>query len=994
MICLGLVILLMTLVTIVIALQTGTRAAQETAANLFDRSAALFQEKLDNLYGELMDVAELGAAMPAGSANLSGDGLRHPDRPFLAAMLNSHPSLYSVYLGYANGDFLQLINPEAAPDARAMLKAPAGTSYVLRAISGQANARRQTWTFVDHGFKKLGSRVEAKPDYDPRKVQWYSGAMNSQESYLGPPYVFSSLQEPGITASRRLPGTGTVFGADLTLSPLQEFIAAQRVSEHGLLLIYDTEGRLIAASQTAASVLGEATPLMELPGARARAVLAAARVARSYLPGDLGSLFLNANTWKLNGSGSMVILMGAPMEDFYGPYWTMRTSFLVMSLIALGLILPLTLLLSRRLSGMLATMAADAEKISQFDFSPTIHTRSVIREFNQLSGSVSVMKDTIESTMGKLKTLVDLGIKMSSLRDINELCEEILRGAMGLTRAQAGSLYLRGSGDNQDKLEFRIILNTKLVGFDQGGTTGKPITLKPVALFDENGKPHERYAVADAFHKDKTINIPDAANYTEHDLTGPKEFDRLTGFHTISILTVPLKPLGREVMGALQLMNACDAGGAVIPFNKGIEDLVRALSAQAATALSNQALLDEQKRLIEELRQLFESMINVIVKAIDAKSPYTGGHNTRVPIFANMLAEAVSQTRDGPLAGSLQREQNFKQQFKIAAMLHDCGKITTPEYVVDKATKLETIYNRIHEIRTRFEVLRRDAVIEHHERILKGGKKATSAADAWLAEQEARLQADFAFLAECNMGSEFMAPDKIERLQRIATLEWVRYFDDSLGLSWEELQRFPVGERQATPAREKLLADKSRHRIPREPEALKRYEHFKFQVNIPELKYNQGEIYNLGIQRGTLTPEERFKINEHIMQTIVMLTNLCENTEGLTNVVDWAGQHHETLKGTGYPYRRKAEDLSIPARIMSIADIFEALTAQDRPYKKAKPLSEAVRILFNFKKDGHIDPDLFDLFLSSGVFLEYGKRYLSPEQLDEVDISAYVGKMS
>jgi len=330
-------------------------------------------------------------------------------------------------------------------------------------------------------------------------------------------------------------------------------------------------------------------------------------------------------------------------------------------------------------------------------------------------------------------------------------------------------------------------------------------------------------------------------------------------------------------------------------------------------------------------------------------------------------------------------------KFRIGAWLHDCGKVTTPEYVVDKATKLETIFNRIHEIRTRFEVLLRDAQIERLLAIHEQGEDPAQA-DARYQARHAELLSDFAFLAECNLGGEFMAPDKVARIQHMANQTWLRHFDDRLGLSHEELKRYADEPVLPLPAREFLLADKPHHLFERPPtEALDA--RYGFKLKVPENLYNHGEVYNLCIGRGTLTEEERFKINEHIIQTIVMLERM-PLPPNLKRVPEYAGTHHETLVGTGYPRRLTQGELSVPSRIMAIADIFEALTASDRPYKKAKTLSESVKILYMFKKDRHIDPVLFDLFLTSGVYKVYADRFLQPEQVDEVDITPYLGPLA
>lgn len=313
-----------------------------------------------------------------------------------------------------------------------------------------------------------------------------------------------------------------------------------------------------------------------------------------------------------------------------------------------------------------------------------------------------------------------------------------------------------------------------------------------------------------------------------------------------------------------------------------------------------------------------------------------------------------------------------------------------PEYVVDKATKLETIYNRIHEIRTRFEVLHRDATINYYEQLLHYPQNKTQLEDE-LKQKHEKLTSDFEFIANCNIGGEFMEDSSIDRLKEIGKIKWQRNFDNRLGLAHEELKRIENKE-SFSPVVENLLQDKTEQIIHRTRKIdLEEYSKFSFKMDIPEYERNLGELYNLSVRKGTLTQEERFKINEHIIMTIKMLENI-PFTNDLKNVPEYAGSHHETMIGTGYPRKLVKEQLSIPARIMAIADIFEALTAADRPYKKAKTLSESIKIMSFMKKDKHIDEDLFDIFLTSGVYKEYANKFLMEEQIDEVDISQYLEK--
>ncbi|ACM93701.1 methyl-accepting chemotaxis protein [Nautilia profundicola AmH] len=398
-----------------------------------------------------------------------------------------------------------------------------------------------------------------------------------------------------------------------------------------------------------------------------------------------------------------------------------------------------------------------------------------------------------------------------------------------------------------------------------------------------------------------------------------------------------------------------------------------------------QKRLEEVEKLQKAQKKLIDSFIKIIAEAIDTKSSYTGKHCERVPEIAIELAKAASQSEKFEF--EIKNEQQ-ETEISIAAWLHDCGKIVTPEYVVDKAVKLETIYNRIHEIRTRFEVINRDLIIEALKRKMNGEDEKK--VDEWLKKEQKQLQDDFDFIAKLNVGSESIEESTLERLQNIANREWLRYFDDTKGLSKGEIERIPEEDfNQKLPVREKLISDKQRHKIKRPAEEIEEYKKYGFKVEIPENLYNYGEVYNLSIKKGTLTKEEFFKIQEHAMMTIKMLEQL-PFPDYLKNVPIYAGAHHEKLNGKGYPRKLTEKDLPIPARIMAIADIFEALTASDRPYKHPKKLSEAIDILADMVKKGELDKDLFLLFLTSGIYLEYAKKYLKPEQIDDVDVNAYV----
>jgi HD-GYP domain-containing protein (c-di-GMP phosphodiesterase class II) len=515
----------------------------------------------------------------------------------------------------------------------------------------------------------------------------------------------------------------------------------------------------------------------------------------------------------------------------------------------------------------------------------------------------------------RLDQLNAIGASLSAERDIDRLLEAILTAAKTITRADGGTLY-RVAEDKT--LRFEIVRTTSLKYY-LGGTTGNPVPFYPIQLY-KDGRPNNSMVAAYAALTGKTVNIADAYTAEGFDFSGTRAFDSKTGYRSKSFLTVPMKNHEGEAIGVLQLLNAQDPDtGEVIAFSSSDQRLAESLASQAAVALTN-------RLLINQLESLFESFINLINSAIDEKSPYTGGHCQRVPVLTMLLAEAVNETSHGPLSDFHMSDKD-RYELKIAGLLHDCGKVTTPVHVVDKATKLEAIFDRIHLVDTRLEVLKRDIEIQWLRREIDETAKRARLREL----DEART-----FLHACNIGGERMRDEDVERVKRVARLRW----------------RDVTGHET-----DFLTAD---------------------------------EVKNLTIRAGTLTEDERKIINHHIVATIKMLEAL-PWPKHLTNVPEYAGGHHERMDGKGYPKGLKREQMSVQARCMGIADIFEALTAKDRPYKKGKTLSESLEILGRMKENHHVDPDLFDIFVRRKVYRRYAEMFLDREQIDEVDESKIPG---
>ncbi len=548
--------------------------------------------------------------------------------------------------------------------------------------------------------------------------------------------------------------------------------------------------------------------------------------------------------------------------------------------------------------------------------------------------------DQIDDLFRRLNQLNDIGAALSGERDIDSLLERILVAAKDITRADGGTLYVMN--EERSALRFAILQSASL-DVAMGGTSGNPVTLPDLQLMTPEGQPNQSLVAAWAAINRRTVNIADAYTEQGFDFSGTRRFDERTGYRSQSFLTVPMTGHDGEVIGVLQLINATDPKTkATVGFSKADERLAESLASQAAVALTNRKLLLQQE-------ELFESFIDLINLAIDDKSQYTGGHCRRVPALTMMLAEAVDATREGPLADFAMTDKD-RYELKIAGLLHDCGKITTPVHVVDKATKLQTIFDRMALIDTRFEVLKRDAQIRALQRLmaLQAPSDATAAADRsmasaadqaehihqQLAAELAELDGQRDFLRHANIGSEAMSPADQQRVKDIArSRQWTA----------------PDG----------TLAD----------------------------VLNTDEVENLSIRAGTLTAAERQIINHHIVATIRMLEALPWPSH-LSRVPEYAGGHHERMDGKGYPRGLKREQMSLQARMMGVADIFEALTARDRPYKPGMKLSQAMSIMAGFSRGGHIDPDLFTVFVRSRVYLEYAQAHLEAAQIDGVDDDA------
>ena len=515
-----------------------------------------------------------------------------------------------------------------------------------------------------------------------------------------------------------------------------------------------------------------------------------------------------------------------------------------------------------------------------------------------------------DAEMKQIKRLIRIGTALSAEPNIDRLFEMIVEEARKITNADGGTLYIM-SDDNRE-LQFAIV-QTETLKVRMGGT-GEKISWKPVRLYNSDDTPNHGNVSAYVALTGNIVNMSDVYHSEGFDFKGTRSFDAHTGYRSKSMLVVPMKDHRNDIIGVLQLLNARDdVNQDVVPFSNESQEMTESLASLAAVALSN-------NRLIRELETLMDSFIRAIATAIDEKSPYTGGHIRRVAELTMDIARKINETVEGSYAAVHFSDDELKE-LQIAAWLHDVGKITTPEYVIDKATKLETVYDGIELLRLRF------ALVDMQEKIRILQHQMNPVSDS--GEKDAdriQLAEEFRFLSETNLGSERMSDEMVDHVRAIAARTW------------------DVNGKQ-----ESLLTEK--------------------------------EAENLNIRQGTLNAAEREIVKNHAAVTHKILSQL-PFPKKLKRVPEYAAAHHEALNGKGYPKGLEAGQLSLQSRILALADVFEALTAKDRPYKTAKTLSEAMDIMSMMVNDRHIDPDLFDLFKREGIYLDYAHRELAPQQID------------
>ena len=883
-------------------------------------------------------------------------------QPFIQA-LKDNRALAALYLADNQGNFF-LVRPLNNPATKNRLKAPDQAAYEVWSIqrSGQQNGAESQTLFLDKSLALLEQRNKPNETYDPRTRSWFIPAHSNIDQTTTSPYLFFSTQQVGTTLSRRS-SAKTVIGADLTLSQLSSTLGQHLITPSTQIVLYDDNGQALAYPDFNKPFTGQQStqlPQVTTLSPALNQLMTQGADANRRLNDGQRQWIVSRTKVNDGDSNSLQIALMVPEDELLLSVYERRWQSALVTLATLVLCLPLSWLTSRLLAKPLRALVQEADAIRRFDFNYPTMLQSPVLEIHQLAGSMGRMKENLAS-------FFEITASLSAQTRFEPLLQSVLSETIKLGRAQAGLIYI--TANEGPALELKgLIINDQPQ--DLTAMPGINLTL------DDSQTPEWIRVLGTGNNSAvRTLSLDQAGDL----LPVMQALDS----QSIHVIGVRLHNSHDETVGVL----------ALVLNNHGTTTHHEQLSAERIAfidAVSGAAAVSiESQRLQARQKQLLDAFIQLLAGAIDAKSPYTGGHCQRVPALTLMLAQAAAASQEPAFEHYTPTDDEW-EALHIAAWLHDCGKVTTPEYVVDKATKLETLYDRIHEIRTRFEVLKRDAWINYWQALALGGddQQLTQLRETSLSA----LDDDFAFVAHSNMGSEAMADADLERLRTIALRTWTRTLDDRLGVSWEEKKRQATRTEHSLPVTESLLADKPEHLYSRaDDEQIAPDNPWGFKLEVPHYKFNRGELYNLSITRGTLTAEERYIINHHIVQTILMLSHL-PFPSYLGDIAEIAGGHHEKMDGSGYPKCLKREEMSLAARMMAIADIFEALTASDRPYKQGKTLSEALSIMAAMCRDAHIDPQLFELFMHDQIYLRYARQYLDPKQIDPIDAQALLRK--
>jgi len=507
-----------------------------------------------------------------------------------------------------------------------------------------------------------------------------------------------------------------------------------------------------------------------------------------------------------------------------------------------------------------------------------------------------------------LEELIKIGQALSAEHNISKLLDMILTKSMEFTSADGGSLYLLD--ENEEELNFKIIIN-KSLGTHLGGTSNLEVDWPAVPLYS-GGEPNYHNVSAYSVLKNKVVNINDVYSIEEFDFSGSKEFDQQNNYYSKAMLVIPLRHYDDSIIGVIQLINPMDEkSGEIKTFTDQDEEIIQALASQAAVSISN-------TKLISELRELLDSIIKMNASAIDKKSKFTGNHIARVASLTMIFARRLNRVNHGEFA-EFEFSDEQLDELKVAAWMHDVGKIITPNYIINKSRKLEKPFDRLEYVKLKFELYKRKLIINT--------LKKDQDLDEDIEEKVSRIDSDLEFLSSLNQNKVYPDEEILDKLENMASRE--------IKLDGQKVDVLTREEK-------KSLASKF----------------------------------------GTLTPEEREVIEEHAKDTMNLLQHI-SYPEWLKQVPEIASGHHEKLDGSGYPRGLTGDQLMTQTKILAISDIFEALTAPDRKYRDAGlKFSKVIEIMNDMVEKNHIDGDLFQVFMEEKIYEDFFEKWDDDRVLD------------
>ncbi|MGR5285120.1 HD domain-containing phosphohydrolase [Vibrio maritimus] len=915
---------------IVLTNQAMSEVIFKANGKIFERIAEQTKHQLNSHYGTAF--AALGSFSNSHGLNTSTGSDRLRVLPEVVHLLSQFEHVQTYAFEFEDGDsiIVKRINDALTPDIP--ITHPDSQYLITHKIRGVGEA----YTF-DNNIN-LVERIELD------SVHFYT---NSQETtdispdtnHISKPTKLAHSTSMGIVISR-INAFGMRVSVDVLLEDLRDTLRDTLANDTSIRVLYNDDGAVYAFSsgennQQESRVLHISELNIDIVPHAIERKNGGETLGRFSYQGE--NWFGRIVTIQPLDSEHIHLLMATKASSIFDEGELIKRQTFYASVLVFLILLPCIYLVSRLISKPIVRATKKAKAIENFQFGNAPLPHSYIKEIQELNHA----QVSTQSTISRFITLTD-GIARQ--QNLDTMLELVCSNTAASVSADGVLLYLLNTKGDQ--------LIPHVAQFKQAEDIhAESILVKDVTRFIEH-----------------TFNLKKAQAFSFNELTHLRVNQPIND--RCEVIYIPLQNREGMVIGSLGLI--FEQGRADETYRQHI-DYLQTLLGYVSVAIETQQMLESQ-------RALLNSFIKVFAGSLDKKSPYTGNHCQRVPILTEWLTQAAHDSSLPPFKDFHLSEKEW-QELKMAGWLHDCGKITTPEHVVDKSTKLETIYDRIHEIRTRFEVIKRDREIE----LLKSsGGDLNQQAKCALEEIHRQLDDDFKFIASLNLGGEFVSDKELARLDQIAATPWTRTLSKQLGISWLEKQRHQVEER--LPVQETLLSDRPEHFIPWDSPLSNDP---RFTMKPTEYKANQGERYNLATLRGTLTEEERFIINDHIIQTIQILESLPFPAH-MQNVAKIAGGHHEKMDGTGYPMGLKGDEMPLAARVMAIADVFEALTSADRPYKKAKSLSESLQIMSYMVKDNHLDKSLFELFLTSGVYLRFAEEYMLDEQLDEVDITKLI----